>query len=208
MTTPTRYETLLRSHIGFLERSAQRYDAGHEDESLNVSNSLRTIFHDTRRTTSLLTHLKLDKTDMLSSSRGHGDAQDYLCHLIHLGGPRPIIMKPLLGTSFIEIPLTRWWDGEPVFVHDGVPYTRRNIVLSVAEKDGGTHVDEELEPYYRVLIAGEYAIGITGNLTYDGPAPFPQGVTIYPDNAHLALIRQFAHEVLRSAERFAWPTAP
>jgi hypothetical protein len=103
------------------------------------------------------------------------------------------------------MPLADWWDGESIFQHDGTNYTRRRIILSVAEKDGGTHVDEDLEPYYKVLLAGEYAIGITGDMTYDGPPPFPQGVTIYPDNAHLALIRQFAHEVLASHRHFKWP---
>jgi hypothetical protein len=43
------------------------------------------------------------------------------------------------------------------------------------------------------------------NTLYKGPSPFPQRVTIYPDNAHLALVRQFTHEVLVSAQQFAWP---
>ena len=163
------------------------------------------MFHDKGRTTSLLTHLSLKGTAMLSSSRGHGDWKDYLAHVIDLTISRPIVMKPLLGNAFVEMPLEDWWEGESIFVHDGTSYTRRRIVLSMAEKDGGTHVDDDLEAYYKVLYAGEYAIGITGNLAYDGPPPFPQGVTIYPDNAHLALVRQFAHEVLGSAQRFAWP---
>jgi hypothetical protein len=112
-------------------------------------------------------------------------------------------MKPLLGDAFAKVPLVDWWNGESIFVHNGTQYTRKRIVLSLANKDGGAHVDEELEAYYKVLCAGEYALGITGNLTYAGP--FPQGVAIYADNAHLALARQFAHETLASQSHFGWP---
>ena len=42
-------------------------------------------------------------------------------------------------------------------------------------------------------------------MTYNGPPPFPQGVTIYPNNAHFALARQFAHETLASQRHFKWP---
>jgi hypothetical protein len=65
-------------------------------------------------------------------------------------------------------------------------------------------VDNELEKYYEVLCRGEYAIGITGNLTYSGEPPFQQGITQYPKNAHLALIRRFAHETLTSVQYFKW----
>jgi hypothetical protein len=93
---------------------------------------------------------------------------------------------------------------EQVFAHVGQSFSRRIIILSAANKDGGAHVDAQLETYYKVLCAGEYALGITGNIQYNGPVPFPQGVTIYAKNAHLALIRQFAHETMSSAEYFGW----
>lgn len=201
----TRYMNLLGSHLGFIDRASKLYDHGQEDESLNVSNSLRTIFHDKGRTTSLLSHLNVKSSaQMLSTSRGYGDWQYYLSIVVDFNSSRPVAMKPILGDTFTPVALLDWWEGETIFVHDGVSYTRRRIVLSVAEKDGGTHVDEDLEPYYEVLLAGEYSMGITA-VTCDGPPPFPQGVTIYPDNAHLALIRQFGHEALASHRRFKWP---
>jgi hypothetical protein len=205
MNDALRYEERLGSHIRFLRTSSATFDSGHEDEALRLATSMRVIFHDTQQSTSLLSLLNLKGTKMLSSSRGHGDWQDYLAHELNLESSRPVVMKPLLGNAFAEIPLADWWEGESIFVHHGKPYTREKIVLSLANKDGGAHVDPKLEAYYRVLCAGEYALGITGNLTYAGPPPFPQGVTIYPDNAHLALARQFAHETLASQRHFGWP---
>lgn len=201
-----RFRRALGSHIGMIERFARDYDQGYEDSSLGISNSLRAIFHDKGRTVSALSHLGLKSSPMLTTGRGHGNWQDYLAHVIDLKSSRPVVMKPLLGEPVACVSMDFWWDGESVFVHDEVTYTRRRIILSMAEKGGGTHVDEDLEPFYEVLCAGEYALGIIGDLTYDGPPPFPQGVTIYSDNAHLALVRQFAHEVLASQRDFGWPS--
>jgi hypothetical protein len=64
------------------------------------------------------------------------------------------------------------------------------------------HVDPKLERFYEDLANGKYALGITGNLTYGVPPPFQQCVTIYPSNGHLALLRQFAHEVQSTAQHF------
>ncbi len=142
---------------------------------------------------------------MLSSARGHGDFKDYLSVRLDLRSPTPVVLTPMLGSRFSKLSVNQWWRHEPVFVHDNQQYARRRIVLSVANKDGGAHVDAELEQYYKILCDGEYAIGITGDLQYSGAAPFEQGVTHFPKNAHLALIRQFAHETLASAKQFSWP---
>jgi hypothetical protein len=194
----------LREQLQFIQRSCETFDKGAEDEALRLATSLRVMFHDTAMSVSLVTHLRLSHTRMLSSSRGHGDWQDYLGHQLNLSSPQPVKMFPLLGDRFKELSVQDLWNNEPVFSHKGQKYSRKKIVLSAANKDGGAHVDEKLERYYEVLCAGEYAISITGNLEYNGKPPFPQGVTQYSKNAHLALIRQFAHETLVSVAYFEW----
>jgi hypothetical protein len=200
-----RFSDKLREQLGFLTRSASLYDLGAEDEALRMATSLRVLLHDTRSSTSLFKHLGLTNTPMLSSSRGHGNWQDYLSPEVKINSSEPIRMLPLLGRQFMELPFARWWSDEPVFVYQSNGYTRRLICLSAANKDGGAHVDRELEEYYETLAAGQYMVGITGSLEYGGgPPPFPQGVTIWPKNAHLALIRQFTHEFLCSAAHYEW----
>ena len=194
----------LREQLGFMKRSCEAFDKGIENEAIRIATSLRIIFHNTRASTSLVAHLGFGSRKMLSSSRGHGDWKDYLAHKIDLRSPQPIRMLPLLGVKFRECSIERWWRHEAVFVHKAQEYSRRMIVLSAANKDGGAHVDEEREKYYEFLCSGEYALGITGNLEYKGEPPFPQGITIYPNNAHLALIRQFAHETFVSVNHFNW----
>lgn len=92
---------------------------------------------------------------MLSSSRGHGDWKDYLAHEIDLTSSDPIRVRPILGVNFHELSIEDWWKKETVFVHAGTNHSRRKIVLSAANKDGGAHVDSELEEYYEFLCAGQ-----------------------------------------------------
>jgi hypothetical protein len=200
-----RFADKLREQLRFLGRSASLYDQGAEDEALRMATALRVVLHDTKSGTSLFKHLALTNTQMLSSARGHGNWQDYLSQEINLRSSEPVKMRPLLGRQFAEAPFARWWSDEPVFVHQSKSYSRRLICLSAADTDGGAHVDSKLEEYYETLAAGQYMAGITGNLEYGGhPPPFPQGVTIYPKNAHFALIRQFTHEFLCSADHNKW----
>ncbi|GAB2689550.1 hypothetical protein [Nocardia thraciensis] len=148
--------------------------------------------------------LGLGDTRMVTSSTVADGWRSYLQHRIDLTSPRPIVMIPMLDVKMLhEVTLAEWWDGEQIFHYKGEAYTRKRIILSMANRDGGTHVGK-LHQYYRVLCAGEWALGITGDLTYSGDAPFPQGVPIFPDNAHLALLRQFTFEVLHSSERYKW----
>ncbi len=198
----------LQEQLRFIQRSCTAFDQGTEEEAIRIATALRIIFHDAGRSVSLLAHLALQDGRMLSSARGHGDFKDFLAVQLDLSSTTPVILKPMLGSKFSKLSVNQWWKHEPVFVHAGQQYARRKIVLSVANKDGGAHVDAQLEEYYEVLCAGEYAIGITGDLTYPGAPPFEQGVTHFPKNAHLALIRQFAHETLASAKHFSWSTGP
>src|SRR4051794_34571370 len=127
-----RFARKLHEQVQFVRRSASLYDQGAEDEALRLATALRVVLHDTKSSTSLLTHLGLNDTKMLSSSRGHGNWQDYLSQELNLSSPEPVKMHPLLGDQFREMPFDDWWRNEPVFVHKSVNYSRRLICLSAA----------------------------------------------------------------------------
>jgi len=201
-----RFITKLDEHLGFIGRSCQAFDSGVEEEAIRIATSLRVIFHDTGQSISLLNHLGLLNGKILSSAGGHGNFKDFLGQRVDLTSLTPITMIPLLRDGFSEASIQSWRKDEPVFTHADSVFPRKRIILSIANKDGGAHVDEELESYYEILCAGEYALGISGSLEYAGEPPFEQGVTQYPKNAHLALIRQFAHEVLATSRHYNWPS--
>ena len=200
-----RFRTKLAEQLRFLQRSCEAFDSGAEDEGLRIALALRVMFHDTKRGTSLVSYLGLKDGRMLSSSRGHGDYKDYLAFNINLASPTPVRAIPMLKNQFHQISFNQWWKHEVAFIHAQVHYHRREIILSAVNRDGGAHVDNDLEPYYDFLCRGQFAFGITGDLQYHGAPPFEQGVTQWAPNAHVALIRQFAHETLASAKRYGWP---
>lgn len=199
-----RFREKLSQQLRFLRRSATMYDEGHEDEAVRLATSLRVLFHDTNKSVSLLKHLGLKGQNVLSSSRGLHDWKDYLQIAIALNSPRPVTMRPMLGTTFRPISIADWWDSESVFVLGTQRFTRRVVILTATNKDGGAHVDSKVDAYYEALMAGKFGIGIEGNLQFNGEVPFPQGVVMYADNAHFALIRQFAHEAIASIQHFEW----
>jgi hypothetical protein len=200
----TRFARKLTEQLRFLQRSCLIFDKGGQDEALRMAVSMRVLFWDKGRNVSLISHLHLRDGRMLSTSRGHGDYRDYLAYRLDLTSPTPVAAVPMLGTKFRTISFNDWWCHGPVFVHEGHKFSRQTIVLSATHKNGGAHVDRHLEKYYKILSTGQFAFGLTGDLKYEGAPLFEQGVTHYAENAHLALLRQFAHETLASAQHFRW----
>ena len=193
-----RIRAKLDQQLSFMRHSCDYFDDGDDDEALRIATCLRILFHDTRVSTSICKHLNLRTCEALTSSRGFRNWQDYLSQQFNPTMNQPIWTVPMLGDFFRRIWLEEWWAEEPVFVYDNKRYSRKLIMLAAANRDGGAHVDDELDHYYEVLSNGEIAIGIAANFTYGGAPPFQQGITIYPKNAHLALLRQFAHETFVS----------
>ena len=65
-----RYQQELKKQLGFLRRSCQLYDEGEVDEAIRIAVPIRTTIHDTRNSTSLLTHLDAEGIKLWSSIAG------------------------------------------------------------------------------------------------------------------------------------------
>lgn len=169
---------------------------------------MRVLFHNTPRSTSLLTHLSMTDTTLLASPRTK--FLDWRCFLsIELdpsGGKtgEPLRFVPKLQADFNEASFSDWWESHTITNAAGTTVTRKRIVLGAANQDGGAHVDPKLSRFYEELAEGTYGLGLTGNFTFNGPAPYPQSVTQYAKNGHLALLRQIAHEVENTARHYQW----
>ena len=100
--------------------------------------------------------------------------------------------RPKLGDGPVKDfrPVESWWR-QPVIILDRHPYTRSEIVLNVADKDGGAHVDATLTPEYENLITAG-SLGELVELTDEGVR-----VTPIPD-AHFSALRQIGFELLNS----------
>jgi hypothetical protein len=198
---PIDFHQQLARQIGFLLRSCELYDRGDREEAIRLGVTLRVLFHDTRTSISLMTHLGSPPISLISTVEPDPLAKLQLnliyCVIdpgcqVYTAIPRGV---PDYGTRLV--PLDTWWDREIVFSADQpnqtplVPMTRKQLVLVATNKDGGAHVDSSLDAIYDQLESGA---GLTVNFSPD----FGPKVTLPLKDSHLASLRQIAAEVLTS----------
>jgi hypothetical protein len=201
-----RFQKKLKEQLGFLERSCQMYDEGHIDEAIRIAATLRTLIHDTGRSTSLLKHMNATGIRLWSTTHR---APKGVGTYYGMGQYRYRDGVSSYGPSFDNtpdmklIPLNEWWQQE-VYVFDvgedaktdeereeGLRLSRKNIVLTATNKDGGAHVDENLTRAYERLAAdgavGSFGVEIGG-----------ESRVVPIKYAHLVSLRQMGFEVLKS----------
>jgi hypothetical protein len=187
----------LNEHILFLERSSKAYDEGYLSEAKRMAVTLRVLLHDTSSSKSIL--FLLNKKNMLF----YDTSIDY----------DPANLLPTLGLVVLElgptggkyvapldegapprykngkVPFDVWWNKIVLVDKNKNKFTRKDIVLSVADKDGGAHVDPQLDKPYAELTR-YYSIG--WKYISSGEE---KHFTTPPE---LASIRQISHEILKS----------
>ena len=201
-----RYQQELKKQLGFLRRSCQWYDNGEVDEAIRIAVPIRTIIHDTRTSTSLLTHLNAKGIKLWSSVLRDVPEGTRMFHGMGLnkmwieGGRAGGSYGPSFdaGPGMRLLPVSEWWN-QIVYVFSWRPeddptgeievtrLSRRDIVLTATNKDGGAHVDEKRTPAYEMLAKD----GAVGTFRWEEQ-------TIPITKAHLVALRQIGHEVLRS----------
>ena len=192
----------LREQIEFLKRSSQAYDEGYTSEAKRLTVPIRLLLHDTQKSTSLLTLLK--KKDILF----YDTSLDYTPN--NLPSTKGLIMTKFTMTETGQksaeyvpplddgpptryrkgkISFEKWWN-KIVFVDiKGNKLTRRSLILAVANKDGGVHVDHELDKGYADMTRFD-SLGFI--FVQDGNKRH------FATHPELASVRQISHEVLKS----------
>lgn len=198
----------LQTTIRFLKKSALDYDAGDEDEALRMAVSLRVLFHETqgrRPSIPLLKHLDYLDKEILTSA----DGRSLVCFIdqqIKTSYPPGVSAHPRLQKEFRVTKFDQWWAGEVVF-HSKTKtkdFFRKDVILTAANQDGGAHVDLTLEEFYEEIASGKTLLGMNpGKLIYPGELR-AKDEFIFANNIHLALIRQFTHEVLSTVTYYKW----
>ena len=177
----SRLNLKFQQQVGYLQRSIQLFDQGHEDEAIRLAVSLRVFLHNKHSSKSLFRHIGLTNPNLLSSGRGHENWQDYLSMILDLTSSQPVKAKAILGDSFREMTCKTWWEEQTVFEYNSIKYTRKDVCLNAANKDGGAHVDEKLEQFYEALQAGITMPDVKGDLQFSNEnVPFSQRVFIQP----------------------------
>jgi len=190
-------------YLDLIETLCHCYDALEKETlALSISAAIRVLVHDTKTSTSLLTHLNKKSILFLTTNYTHDNEP------IHLGLVRRINVGvhdgvggeakywPLCNERYFPSPQNQkfldfkeWWEKEKVFDSGDLSLTRKDLILSVANKDGGTHFDKEIEDKYDKFryawSGGSTLIGITSKTSrgYDNIPTYPA-------------VRQIGHEIL------------
>ena len=179
------------------------YDQGNDIVALSIATAIRVLVHDTNKSKSLFAHLDIKDAEYLSTNLQITEG------FVHLGIVRRINVGvndgiggeekywPLCDERYFPSPKEQsflnfndWWN-EQVFRNDSFSLSRRDLVLSVTNKDGGAHFDTEVEQRYndfrKTWSGGSSLVGRkSGRLRgYDN-------IPIYP------AVRQIAYELLHS----------
>lgn len=182
--TPEDLRKHLNEQLGFLRRSAESYDSGFVDEAKRLAVTIRILVHDTKNSNSLLQQLSEKQRSFYDTAMPH-DPRNLLSQaaLIQKAiSPKGALYLPFLDdTPFTPkfVPFNDWWN-RPIFqIGEGQILSRCNLVLSVANQDGGAHIDPALDEAYNRLTR-ENAMGWSIR------------------SPELAAIRQIAHELIKT----------
>lgn len=187
----------LKDHCDFLEVSARAFDEGFIGEAKRMATTLRVLLHDTRSSHSLLSQLKL-KSKMRYLNTAHPfDERNLVSHHGLVG----LRVSGTEGTYYAHldnaphraklVTLPEWWNETVICDSKKNKFNRRELILNLANKDGGAHVDPELTENYADLSRNNSV----GWVFSDGHSSEPMlGVELYS-------LRQISYEFLVSIKR-------
>lgn len=191
----------LETQLMFLVKSCFAFDHGDLLEAKRISSTLRTLLKDKGTSISLLGQLNRKNEFYSYHYRVRGKIpvqQNYLvCSLQNSVHP---YLPNFLSEIIIEKqkPFQEWWDEIVITDIFGTEFSRGKIILTVAEQDGGSHVDPSIsDDYFKLtrensqkvfIVSGDFSQGLPEKIPIEELKP------IMPPVWHT--IRQIAHEIL------------
>ena len=192
----------LKEQVTFMKSSAASYDKGFEGEAKRLAIAIRILLHDTAKSISLITQLSSNKKDLLffdsaTVYKPENPIPSNCLTLMKMGANGTSFIAPLDNLSPARskkwIGFERWWERNTICRDEqGNIFNRKKLVLSVADQDGGAHIDPKLDTAYANL----------SRFSSLGWKSVVNGETRGFNNASvLPSIRQIAYEVLLTLKR-------
>jgi len=186
----------LRAHVDFLVSATDAHDLGFTSEITRCAVALRALYHSPPPYMSWLAQADGLQGGFLSTAlpRGVEGVGRYgsLVIIANFDG-RAIYLCPLDSAWYERwVKFADWWN-EPVFIDEvKKELSRRDVVLAVAAKDGGSNLDPNLaSTYARLSLFKSTSATQDANTNADASS---EAVT----NQERAALRQIAHEALRT----------
>jgi hypothetical protein len=157
--TPDELRARFREQYDFLLHSSSAYDAGFEGEARRLAVVLRILLHDGRSSHSLLSQLQVKDALRFEDTAIHpsptlvSKGGLVIVELTTGHGVRHIAPLENLSPGRIRpaVPFKWWWSLPVIEGSDGQTFSRCDLVLTMANQDGGAHVDPDLDADYEAL---------------------------------------------------------
>lgn len=188
-------KTQLDEQLNFLKNSCESYDQGNFSEAKRIAHALRVLLHNTKESKSLLGQLNLKNIKFISTSdtivqnNALNIAQTGLI-ATHMGDDSSQFYVPL-DKAFVskQLDFDSWWNEIIITDQEKNTFSRKDIILdNISNKDGGSHIDPELETnYYNLSRNNSLGRHIQKNEKWENM-----------QTPELATTRQIGHEILKS----------
>jgi len=135
---------LIRQQHDRLKEAVDAFYADKEVQALNIAITVRVLIHETNRSSSLLSRVNPNYWDLTIHHKPVLNPQAVFAVplTIQIGGDgtRKIIRTSLDSPSYKLVPLSEWWSAayQPLGT---LRLSKKDIILTVADKDGGAHID-------------------------------------------------------------------
>ena len=154
----TDYKRLLNELIESIEISSNAYDSGYFGEAKRLATTLRILLHDTSKSTSLFKQLGIKhKLKYCATPSPYGPRNILTeCQLVKVRIGQEMAYEPILDEfpsvfKWQRMSFDQWWNEKIIRDKKGQITTRKELILAVANQDGGAHVDPKLDEKYADL---------------------------------------------------------
>ncbi|HEL2000946.1 hypothetical protein [Streptococcus suis] len=190
-------EEYWNDQISYLKRAIDYFDEGNETEARRIASSLRILLHHTKSSQALIKQLNRNVIYLSSSFLYTPSNLLSTWTLLVLEiKDNQLTYKPNLdfygkGERLFYLTFEDWWN-EIIFDDKQNVFTRKDIILFVANNDGGAHVDPELKESFALLTKCN-SLGVTNNYG-DSPLsnPIYQAVRVIAEEFLLSVAISFS----------------
>jgi hypothetical protein len=146
--TPEGYLQLLRDQYSLLKDSVNDFYEGNEAKALDIAIRLRTLIHHTDSSRALLSFIEPNYSQLAIYLKQEKPPTGTVLSIktpfqISVSGEAKPIRDEFTNPPYSLVPLQRWWTEEYLVIGD-VCSSKKMLVLDIANKDGGAHVDENV----------------------------------------------------------------
>lgn len=195
----------LEQQLSFLQNSCKLFDSGEEHEAIRIAAIIRILVHDTAKSKSLFSQLSLkEHINFIDSASPFGpvaigDLHEGRQVFAVSGMPGLFAISPTRqGVRLVpqlqmglyakgQTDFNDWWNKECIPGNEAVRHSRKWLIIQMANKEGGAHVDPEISKGYSHLKVSDMGMTVHAN-----------GVEGFINSPANVSVRQIAWEIFES----------